>query len=127
LHRKALDTADFGTAKRKLKDFIKEIESKAVEVPDITFEDAGKKYVESLYELKPSSKLRRETSLKVITPSFKGRKLRTITKHDLTEWATMRAKECSARTFTSTTPSSTPRSIGSRPKLIAFSFVRRNN
>ena len=99
IHQKSLETAEYETAKRKLRDFIKEIETKAVEVPDITFEEASKLWLESLYGLKASSKLRRETCLHGLLPIFKGKKLRAITKHDLNVWASKRAKEVSARTF----------------------------
>ncbi len=50
IHQQSLATTDYQTAKNKLKDFIREIESKAVEVPDITFEDAGKQWLDSLYD-----------------------------------------------------------------------------
>jgi integrase len=99
IHKQSLKTEDLQTAKRKLKDFIGEIESKTVESPDITFDEAIKLWLESLYDLKPNSKARRVTSLNAITPAFKGRKLRTITKQELVEWAAGRAKEVTARTF----------------------------
>ena len=86
-HKRSLDTEDFEKAKRELKTFLGEIEDKSDEKPDAKFEEVSKQWVASLYDLKPSSKLRRETSLKSITPAFAGQEMRSITKKALTEWA----------------------------------------
>ena len=98
-YKKSLKTHDRKQADRELAAFVKKIEAKAVEAPDITFEDAARRWLDDLYELKPSSKLRRETSLKSITPKFRGHKLRTISKKDVFEWAADRAKGVSPRSF----------------------------
>ncbi len=41
IHTKSLDTSDSAKAKEELKEFIKKIESKAVEIPRMTFEEVG--------------------------------------------------------------------------------------
>jgi integrase len=99
IHQESLGTSDYETAKRELKEFLKRVESKSTEKPDITFDDASKQWLEAQYGIKASSKLRRETSLNSMKAAFKGKKLRTITKHDLNVWAAKRSKEVSARTF----------------------------
>ena len=98
-HKKSLGTTDIATARRELREYEKELQKGIIEKPDIGFDEAGKLWLASLYELKPKSKTRRETSLRAITPVFKGCKLRTVTKQQLTVWAQDRTKEVSARTF----------------------------
>ena len=98
-HKKSLKTSDRETANRNLRDYEKSLAKQSVEKPDITFADASKLWLDSLYDLKHHSKRRRESSMKMLLPHFKHRKLRTITKQELSEWAATRAKEVTERTF----------------------------
>jgi hypothetical protein len=49
----------------------------------MTFDELAKKWLESLYALKPASKLRRISCVNGLRVSFKNNKVRSITKQDL--------------------------------------------
>lgn len=98
-YKASLGTHDRKTADRKLKDFQNKIENEHHLKPDITFKDASDKWIESLYALKPMSRLRRETSLKAILPTFGEKMLREINKAGIEAWARLRLQKVKPRTF----------------------------
>jgi integrase len=99
IHQKSLETSDFQTAKRSLKDFEKEVESKKDGLPDMRFEDFTKQWLESIKpHLKESTHRRRQVSVNQLLSFFKGNKLAEITQLHLEKWIKARAS-ASAQTF----------------------------
>jgi integrase len=99
IHQKSLDTSDFQTAKRTLKEFEKEVESKKDGLPDMPFQDFAKQWLESIkLEVKESTYTRKAVCVNMLLPYFKGYKLREITHERLEKWTKGR-KDISAHTF----------------------------
>lgn len=100
IHKQALGT-DFTIAKRKLKEFLDEVENKGRLSPDLLFQHLTDEWLASLRlrNLKALSLLRRETCVRGLLPHFKGRMVREVDQPSLEAWARKRIKEVTARTF----------------------------
>ena len=99
IHKQKLKTKDFQTAKRNLKEFEKEVESKKDGAPDMLFQEFVKDWLESIKpHLKESTHKRRQVSVNQLLPFFKGYKLREITHDRLEKWIKART-DVSAQTF----------------------------
>jgi integrase len=97
--KKGLDTHDRQLANRKLANFIKQIESKEAEMPDLFFQDFTVRWLESIKpHLKHTSYRRRLSCVTQLLPFFKGYKLREIKHERLEKWAAARTTVC-AQTF----------------------------
>jgi integrase len=97
--KSSLGTHDRKTADRKLSDYIKEIENKEAELPDVYFPEFADKWLETIKpRLKASSYTRRVSSIKQFKPLFMDTKMREITLDRLQKWEASRSK-ISNRTF----------------------------
>lgn len=98
-YKKSLGTHDRKTADRKLADYVKEIENKEQEAPDVDFGTFADSWLETIKpDLKDSSYARRLSSITQLKPFFKGKKLRNIRHEDLQAWKVARGT-VSGRTF----------------------------
>jgi len=97
--KKSLETHDRKLADRKLADFIKQIESKEAETPDLLFQDLATRWLESIKpHLKASTYRRKQVCINQLLPFFKGWKLREIKQDLLEKWASARSR-VAAQTF----------------------------
>ena len=101
--RQSLETTDKATAKRKVKDFMGELDRlTSGEAAKITFDELAKRWNEAeAHTLKASTAARRAASVKAIAPAFFGLQIRHITRGHCEAWAIARRKdEVAAATFT---------------------------
>ncbi len=90
--KKSLETHDRQLASRKLAEYIKQIESKEAETPDLLFQDFAAQWLESVKpHLKPNTYRRKQVSVNKLLPYFKGYKLREITHAMLEKWVKARS------------------------------------
>jgi len=100
--RRSLKTADRKLAERRLAEFREKVDRLDLGEGKtrLTFDDVAARWLDSLRShLKPSSALRRETSLKQLRPTFGALPVRGITRLQCEEWAKRRSPEVAASTF----------------------------
>jgi integrase len=100
--RRSLKTSDRKLAERRLAEFREKVDRLDLGEGKtrLTFDDVAKRWLDSIRShLKPSSALRRETSLKQLRPTFGSLPVRGITRLQCEDWAKHRSPEIAASTF----------------------------
>ncbi len=100
--RRSLKTKDRKLAERRLREFREQITGLdfSKDQASLTFETLAKRWLEdNRVGLKPSSALRKETSVHQLEKYFKGLRVRQITRLRCDDWAQKRAPHVAASTF----------------------------
>jgi integrase len=98
--KRSLKTSDLALAKRRLAEFRTSASRLTGTEKTLTFEGLSKQWLASIRpHLKESSYKRRVTSLKQVTPFFKGRPVKNIGNREFEHWKTTRAINLAARTY----------------------------
>jgi len=99
--RRSLKTTDRKLAERPLAELKNKVGNLiASDEAELSFEEAATRWIAlTAHELKPRSLDRRRTSIKGLSPFFRGRALRNITKAHCERWLTERGQKVAPQTF----------------------------
>ena len=99
--RRSLKTNDAKFARRRLADFIRDVDLLERDSAQITFADLASRWLDTnRHALKPSTVKRREVSIKAVSPFFVGFNLRNITPRHCEAWLAERGAKVAPLTFT---------------------------
>jgi len=99
--RRSLKTADHKLAERRLAELKNKVGNLvASDEAGLSFDEAAERWLAlTAHELKPRSLERRRTSMKGLSPFFRGLALRNITKAHCERWLTERGQKVAPQTF----------------------------